>query len=76
MSLKDKIQQNLKSALKEKKELEATTLRMLSAQILNKEKEKRTRLAKEEEGLNEKELAEKSQLTDDETIEAVGQYLE
>jgi len=45
--LKEKILQNLNAALKEKKELETSVLRMLSAAILNKEKEKRYRIFKE-----------------------------
>ena len=57
MSLKEKIQQDLSLAIKERKEIEATTLRMLNAAFLNKEKEKRIKLAKEE--LEEKELLEK-----------------
>ena len=36
MALKEKLQDDLKSALKEKKEIEALTLRMLNAAILNK----------------------------------------
>jgi len=71
MDLKEKIITDLKNALKEKKELEVSVLRMLLAAILNKEKEKRAKLAKEEEGLKEEELAKKSQLTDEEVLEVV-----
>ena len=45
--LKEKILQNLNAALKEKKGLETSVLRMLLAAILNKEKEKRYRIFKE-----------------------------
>jgi len=69
MSLKEKINQELITALKEKKEIELSTLRMLNAAILNKEKEKRNKLSKEK--LNEKELQNKSQLTDEEIIEVI-----
>lgn len=69
MSLKEQIQEDLKTALKDKKELEISTLRMLNAQILNKEKEKRSKLAKE--SLSEEEIIEKSGLTDEEIIEVV-----
>ncbi|MCH8741817.1 GatB/YqeY domain-containing protein [Patescibacteria group bacterium] len=71
MALKEKITADLKDALKGKKELEVSVLRMLLAAILNKEKEKRAKLAKEEEGLKEEELAKKSQLTDEEMLEVV-----
>ena len=69
MELKGKIKQELNKAVKEKKELEATTLRMVCAAFLNKEKEKRAKLAKQE--LKEEELIEKSQLTDEESLEIV-----
>lgn len=68
MNLKEKISENLKKALKEKRELELSALRMLQASILNKEKEKRTKLAKEKEEIKEKELVKESQLTDEEVI--------
>jgi hypothetical protein len=69
MNLKEKISNDLKKSLKEKNNSEILTLRMFQAAILNKEKEKRAKLAKEKEGLDEKDLVEKSQLTDDEIIE-------
>lgn len=82
MTLKEKIQNDLNFNLKQRKELETTTLRMLNAAILNKEKEKRAKLAKpcsreislqgkEKKELTEKELVEKSQLTDEEIIEVL-----
>ena len=70
-TLKEKIQNDLNTALKGKKDIEVGTLRMLSAAILNKEKEKRAKLAKGEEKLTEKELVEKSRLTDEETVEVI-----
>jgi len=71
MNLKEKIQQDLNAALKEKKELEISVLRMCSAFILNKEKEKRYKIGKAESEISEKELIKKSQLTDEETIEVI-----
>jgi len=68
MTLKENIKGNLKSALKGRREIEVGTLRMLNAAIINKEKEKRSKLAKE---VAEKELEEKSQLTDEEVVEVI-----
>jgi len=48
MTLKEKIQEDLNSAIKSKREIETSTLRMLSAAILNKEKEKRYKSGKSE----------------------------
>lgn len=69
MSLKEKIITDAKEALKEKKDLEISTLRMLQAAILNKEKEKRIKLAREKEEINEEELEKESKLADEEVIE-------
>jgi uncharacterized protein YqeY len=70
MNLKEKIQKDLYSALKEKDENKASTLRFLNAQILNREKEKRFKLAKGKEvGANN--LASQSNLTDEEIIEVM-----
>jgi len=44
-ALKQKIQQDLTTALREKKELELSVLRMLNAAIINKEKEKRYKIS-------------------------------
>ena len=46
---KQKIQEDLNSSLKEKRELEVSVLRMVLAAILNKEKEKRFKSGKTEE---------------------------
>ncbi len=69
--LKEKIQEDLNSALKEKKELKVSVLRLLSAAIFNKEKEKRYKLSKEKPEFTGKELEKESRLTDDEVIEVV-----
>ena len=68
---KHKISQNLKIALKEKREIEVSVLRMLLAAILNKEKEKRYRLNKEKPDLDKEELEKEGQLTEEETISIV-----
>ncbi|PIS38617.1 MAG: hypothetical protein COT34_02680, partial [Candidatus Nealsonbacteria bacterium CG08_land_8_20_14_0_20_43_11] len=46
MTLKEKINADLFQAVKQRKEIERSTLRMLKAAILNREKEKRYRIAK------------------------------
>jgi uncharacterized protein YqeY len=69
--LKEKIQEDLKEALKEKKEAEVLTLRMLNAAIVNKEKEKRYKTSKEKAELKEEELEKESQLNDEEVFEAI-----
>jgi len=86
MELKQKIQEVLKIALKEKRELELSVLRMLNAAITNKEKEKRykivnelrsfpplagARVSKEKPELTEEELGKESCLTDEETTEVI-----
>lgn len=79
--LKDEIQEDFKKALKEKKEIEVSTLRLLKAAILNKEKEKRYRLSKEKPDINfeelkkesplYKELEKESALTDEEVLAVI-----
>jgi hypothetical protein len=81
MMLKEKIEKDFQKALKEKKATEVSTLRMLKAAILNKEKEKRYKLVKEVPELNieelkkesesSKEFERKSQLTDEEITDLV-----
>lgn len=71
MNLKEKIEENFQKSLKEKKEIEILTLRMLKAAIFNKEKEKRYKIKKEKPELTEKELEKESQLTEEEIIEVI-----
>jgi uncharacterized protein YqeY len=71
MELKKKILEELNRAIKERKELEVSTLRQLSAAILNKEKEKRFKLNKEKPDLSGAELEKESQLTDEEVVEVI-----
>jgi len=69
--LKEKIQEDLNSALKEKKELEVSVLRLLLSAIFNKEKEKRYKLSKEKPELKEEELEKESELTDEKVIDVI-----
>jgi len=69
--LKKKIHKDLKSALIGGREIETSTLRMLLAAILNKEKEKRYKLSKQKPEFEEKDLEKESQLGDEEVIEAI-----
>lgn len=69
--LKKKIQTDLNQAIKEGNGSGCSALRMLLAAVLNKEKEKRYKIAKVELELAEKELTKKSALTDEEIIEVV-----
>ena len=69
--LKEKIQKDLNSALKEKKELEVSVLRLLLSAIFNKEKEKRYKLSKEKPELKEEELEKESELTDEKVIDVI-----
>ncbi len=69
--LKEKIQDETKKAIKEGNELTVSTLRMLSASIVSKEKEKRYKISKQKPDLNEEGLIKESQLTDEEIVEVI-----
>lgn len=69
MGLKQKIKEDLNIAFKGKREIEKSTLRMLSASIINNEKEKRGELVKS--GLASEELENKSQLEEEEIVKVV-----
>ncbi|MFH0906748.1 MAG: GatB/YqeY domain-containing protein [bacterium] len=69
MSLKEKIKEQIKDAMIKKDASRVSVLRMLMSVILNKEKEKRTKLSKEEN--NPEKLDELSNLTDEEIIEVI-----
>lgn len=69
--LKEKIETDFKEFYKEKKEVEVSVLRLLRADILNKEKEKRYQLSKENPDLTDKELEEKSVLVDEEILDII-----
>ena len=68
MKLKEKIRTDLRKSLQEKDTSRLSVLRMVNAAVLNKEKEKRSKLSKTEEI---KRLEELSQLTDGEMIEVI-----
>lgn len=67
--LKEKIQQNLKSAMMEKQDTIVSVLRLLSAAVLNKEKDKQYRLSKE---TGESKIAE---LSDEEIVDVISQEI-
>ena len=71
MSLREQINKDLNEAFKGKEELKVSVLRMLTAALLNKEKEKRYKVSKENSNMQEKELAEKSGLSDEEVIDVI-----
>jgi len=66
MSIKDKINENIKAAFKGGLSSEVSTLRFLSSVIKNKELEKRTRLSKEGKALID--LEKLSELSDEEIL--------
>jgi len=74
-ALKERIQKDLTEAIKKKEELVSSVLRMLSAAVLNKEKDKRYKLSKEKPDLKETELLKESQLTDEEIIDVISTEL-
>jgi hypothetical protein len=67
--LQEKIQQDLKLALKEGKKVELSTLRMVLSAIRNKETEKRTKIWKEKPESKIETLEKGSKLTDEEVLE-------
>jgi len=70
--LKDKIKQNLKIALREKRGIEVSVLRMVLASVQSREKEKRYKINQEKPDLrNEEELSKQSQLTEEEVMVAL-----
>lgn len=71
MSLKIKIEENFKKALKGKKGIEVSALRMLKLAIFNREKEKRYKLSREKTDLSGEELEKESQLRDEEVVEVI-----
>jgi uncharacterized protein YqeY len=71
MNLKEKIQKDLFLAMKEKKEIEVSVLRLLLNSIFNKEKEKRYRIAKENPEIEKENLEKKSQLSEEEILKVI-----
>ena len=71
MSLKIKIEEDFKNALKNQEELMLSVLRLLKTVILNKEKEKRYKISKTEKSIGEENLIKKSALTDEEIVDLI-----
>lgn len=71
MSLKEKIHEDLNKAIKGREELASLVLRMVTASLTNKEKEKRYKLSEEKPGLKEEELVKKSELNDEEIVDVI-----
>lgn len=67
-NLKQTIQDDLNRAIKAGEEVTRSTLRVLLAAILNREKEKRYKVSKEEPELTDEELVKRSNLIDQEII--------
>jgi len=71
MTIKEKINRDLKVAIKEKELFKVNTLRQLLAVILNKEKEKKYKLSQSETEPLREDLKKKSFLEDEEIIEII-----
>ena len=71
MEVKKQIQNDVKDFLKAGDELASSTLRMVLAGVISKEKEKRYKISKEKPDLKEQELIKESELTDEEIIEVL-----
>lgn len=69
--LKEVIQNALKDALKKGDANTCSTLRMLSAAIITREKEKRYKISKSDPSLSDAQLVKESELNDEEVIEIV-----
>jgi len=69
--MKTKITEDLKKAFLSQDTLRTSTLRMLLAAIVNKEKEKRYKISKEKPNLSQSELAKESELQDQEILDVV-----
>ena len=69
--LKEEIQNTITRAMKEGDEVVRSTLRMLSAAVVSKEKEKRYKISKQKPDLTEEGLVKGSQLTDEEIIDVI-----
>jgi len=68
MEIKKQIQNNATEFLKAGDKFASTTLRMVLASIISKEKEKRYKISKEDSNLKEEDLIKESELTDEEII--------
>lgn len=66
--LRQKLQEDLQKSLREGRAVEVSTIRMALSAIVNKEKEKRAKLAREHPEWGEEELQERSRLADEEVL--------
>jgi len=71
MVLKEKIQEDLTTVLREKKELELSVLRMLLSAVINRETEKKTKIWKAKPELSPEKIKKEGQLTDEEIFEVI-----
>ncbi len=71
MSLKIKIQEDLKTALMGKKELELSVLRMLLSAVNNKETEKKTKIWKEKPEMAPEIIQKEAELSDEEIFDVI-----
>jgi len=71
MSLKTRIEEDSKNALKNQEEELLSTLRLIKATIQNKEKEKRLKISKTEKNAKEEDLIKQSALTDEEIVDLI-----
>ncbi len=71
MILEQEIRSDARQAMKAKEELRSSVLRMLTASLANKEKEKRYELSQTKPELNEQKLTEASSLSEEEVLTAV-----
>jgi len=69
--IEERIKKDLKEALKQKDNLKSSVLRLLLSGILNKEKEKRYNLSKENPEIKKEDLERESKLTDEEIIDFI-----
>jgi uncharacterized protein len=69
--LKTKIQEDIKTALLDKKELELSVLRMLLAAINNKETDKKTKIWKEKPEMAPEKIQKESELADEEIFDVI-----
>ena len=69
MTLKQKIQEDLKNAVRKREETESLVLRMILASLHNREIEKRSKIRKQ--GKTEEEITKEGELTDEEIIEVI-----
>ena len=72
--MKIKIRSDLLLSQKQREENKTSTLRMLLADIINKEKQKRLEVSKES-SLSEEEIVEKSQLSDSEILDVISSQI-